>query len=116
MEKITVKKLNGRHVEKVLLRSVTLSICIVQVEIDGVSYPPEQFTTPADGVSYHVVDEKGQIVRFNGAEHANNVLGKMTTDKAVLVHNSPYAEMAGQPEDGPQPPLEVDFNWRAEKA
>jgi hypothetical protein len=55
-------------------------------------------------------------VRFNGAEHANNVLGKMTTDKAVLVHNSPYAEMAGQPEDGPQPPLEVDFNWRAEKA
>ena len=102
MEKITVKKLNGRHVEKVLLRSMTLSICIVQVEIDG--------------VSYHVVDEKGQIVRFNGAEHANNVLGKMTTDKAVLVHNSPYAEMAGQPEDGPQPPLEVDFNWRAEKA
>ena len=102
MEKITVKKLNGRHVEKVLLRPVTLSICIVQVEIDG--------------VSYHVVDEKGQIVRFNGAEHANNVLGKMTTDKAVLVHNSPYAEMAGQPEDGPQPALEVDFNWRAEKA
>ena len=58
---------------------------------------------------------QGQIVRSNGAENANYVLGKMTTDKAVLVHNSPYAEMAGQPEDGPQPPLEVDFNWRAEK-
>lgn len=99
MEKITVKKLNGRHVEKVLLRSVTLSICIVEVEIDG--------------VRYHVVDHNGKIVRFSGAEHANNVLGKMTTDKAVLVHTSSHAEMAGQPEEGPQPPLEVDYNWRA---
>ena len=102
MEKITVKKLNGRHVDKILLRSVTLSICIVQVEIGG--------------VVHNVVDEKGQIVRFNGAEHANNVLNKLTTDQAVLVHQSPYAEMAGQPDDGPQPPLEVSFNWRADKA
>lgn len=102
MEKITAKKLSGCHVEKILLRSVTLSVCIVQVEIDG--------------VIHNVVDGKGKIVRFNGPEHANNVLGKLTTDKAVLVHQSPYAEMAGQPEDGPQPPLEVAFNWRAEKA
>ncbi|HCR78828.1 MAG TPA: hypothetical protein DIW42_04055, partial [Alcanivorax sp.] len=67
MEKITVKKLNGRHVEKVLLRSVTLSICIVQVEIDG--------------VSYHVVDEKGQIVRFNGAPPTHHNPRKKTTHK-----------------------------------
>ena len=100
MNKITLKKLNNRHVDKVLLRSVTLSICIVEVDIDG--------------VRYHVVDGKDKIVRFNGAEHANNVLSRMTTDKAVLVHQSPYAEMAGQPEGEPTPPLEVDFNWRAE--
>ena len=100
MNKITLKKLNNRHVEKVLLRSVTLSICIVEVDIDG--------------VRYHVVDGKDKIVRFNGPEHANNVLSRMTTDKAVLVHQSPYPEMAGQPEGEPTPPLEVDFNWRAE--
>ncbi|MBM7334144.1 DUF6482 family protein [Alcanivorax marinus] len=102
MEKITVKKLTNRHVDKVILRSVVISICIVQVEIDG--------------VRYQVVDEKGQIVRFNGPEHANNVLGRMTTDRAVLLHQSPYAEMAGQPEGEPTPPLEVDFNWRADRA
>lgn len=100
MNKITLKKLNNRHVQKVLLRSVTLSICIVEVEIDG--------------VFHHVVDGNDKIIRFNGPEHANNVLSRMTTDKAVLVHQSPYAEMAGQPEGEPTPPLEVDFNWRAE--
>ncbi|ASK34237.1 hypothetical protein CEK62_07500 [Alcanivorax sp. N3-2A] len=99
MEKITARQLNGRHVEKIVLRSVVLSVCIVQVRIDG--------------VLHNVVDEQGAIVRFNGAEHANNVLAKLTTDRAVLVHQSPYGEMAGQPEDSPTAPLEVDFNWRA---
>lgn len=102
MENITAKKLNGRHVEKILLRSVTLSICIAQVEIDG--------------VIHNVVDEKGKIIRFSGPEHVNNMLGKLTTDQAVIVHQSPFTEMAGQPEDGPEPPLEVAFNWRAQKA
>lgn len=101
MEKIIVKKFNGWYVEKVLLWFVMLLICIVQVEIDG--------------VSYYVVDEKGQIVCFNGVEYVNNVFGKMIIDKVVLVYNLFYVEMVGQLEDGLQFVLEVDFNWCVEK-
>ncbi|EKF75271.1 cation transport ATPase [Alcanivorax hongdengensis A-11-3] len=97
MEKITVKALKKRHAEHILLRSVTLSVCTVQVQLEG--------------TLYWVVDEQGRVMRFNGPEHANNQLAFLPTDSASLVHQSAHAEMVGQP-DGEVAPLDVPYNWR----
>ncbi|MDX1805233.1 MAG: DUF6482 family protein [Alcanivorax sp.] len=99
MEKITVKALKNRHAEHILLRSVTLSICTVQVRLDS--------------TLYWLVDDQGSVMRFNGPEHANNQLAFLTTDAASLVHQSAHAEMVGQP-DGEVAPLEVPYNWRSD--
>lgn len=100
MEKITVKALKKRHAQCIELRSVTLSIYTLKVKLDD--------------TWYWLVDSKGLVQRFMGAEQANNQLTTLSTDQAYLIHDSPYGEMVGQPDGQPPEPIRVPYNWRTD--
>lgn len=102
MKTITANKLNKRDVEEIEITSACLSVCTVRVRLGG-----EWFW---------VTDNQGKIQRFNGPEHANNLLSNVSTRKAFLIHHSAHAEMVGQPEGEVIPPLKVDFHWRSDQA
>ena len=102
MKTITANKLVKKKVEEIELTSACLSVCTVRVRIDD--------------DWFWVVDQHGKIQRFNGPEHANNLLSHVVTSKATLLHHSAHAEMVGQPEGEVIPPLKVDFHWRSDRA
>lgn len=102
MKTITANKLAKQQVEEIEITSACLSVCTVRVCLNG-----EWFW---------VVDQNGKIQRFNGPEHANNLLSHVSTPKATLLHHSAHAEMVGQPEGEVIPPLKVAFNWRGDRA
>lgn len=94
--KITETDLRERTIPVLTVRSVTLSVCTVEVELD-------------DGI--HVLcDSQGKVMRFNGVEHARNALEHLRVEQALLVHDSPYGEMVGQPEEASDPIL-VPLGW-----
>ncbi len=102
MKTISADKLKKRQAEEIEITSACLSVCTVKVRLDG-----EWFW---------VTDRNGKIQRFNGPEHANNLLSHVSTPKATLLHHSAHAEMVGQPEGEVIPPLKVDFHWRSDHA
>ncbi|KGD66618.1 hypothetical protein Y5S_00285 [Alcanivorax nanhaiticus] len=102
MKTISADKLKKRQAEEIEITSACLSVCTVRVRLDG-----EWFW---------VTDRNGKIQRFNGPEHANNLLSHVSTPKATLLHHSAHAEMVGQPEGEVIPPLKVDFHWRSDHA
>lgn len=94
--KISLDQLKGRRIPRLVLRSVTMSICTVEVELE-------------DG-SYVLCDRAGGVMRFNGVEHARNALSELDVEQALLHHDSPYHEMVGLSEDGAEP-IRVPLDW-----
>lgn len=96
MAKVTLDQLSGKRVPLLTVRSVTMSVCTVEVQMDGVD---------------HVLcDRHGKVMRFNGVEHARNALSELDVEQAMLIHDSPYHEMVGLPEGGAEP-IRVPLGW-----
>jgi hypothetical protein len=94
--KITEAELRDRSIPSLTVRSVTMSICTVEVEVDGAT---------------HVLcDSQGRVMRFNGVEHARNALSHLEVEQALLLHDSPYDEMVGTPEEAGEP-IRVPLGW-----
>lgn len=96
MAKITVDQLSGRDIPALVVRSVTMSVCTVEVELE-------------DG-EYVLCDRHGKVMRFNGVEHARNTLAGLRVRQAQLLHDSPHHEMVGLPEAGGGP-IRVPLDW-----
>jgi hypothetical protein len=94
--KISVEELSDITIPRLSLRSVSMSLCTVEVHLD-------------EGM--HVLcDRNGKVARFNGVEHARNSLSHLQVQQAELVHDSPYDEMVGLPEGGSEP-IRVPLQW-----
>lgn len=96
MAKITLNQLADRRIGLLTVRSVTMSVCTVEVRLDERDYV--------------LCDRHGKVMRFNGVEHARNALSELDVAEALLVHDSPYHEMVGLPEDGAEP-IRVPLGW-----
>lgn len=96
MAKITLDQLSGRRIPVLTVRSVTLSVCVVEVQLHG------------DDLV--LCDRHGKVMRFNGVEHARNALSELDVERALLIHDSPYHEMVGLPEGGAEPVC-VPLGW-----
>jgi hypothetical protein len=94
--KITEAELRERTIPVLTVRSVTMSVCTVEVELH-------------DG-TYVLCDSQGKVMRFNGVDHARNALEHLQVQQALLIHDSPYAEMVGQPEERSEP-IRVPLGW-----
>lgn len=94
--KITEAELRERTIPVLTVRSVTMSVCTVEVELD-------------DG-TYVLCDSRGKVMRFNGVDHARNALEHLQVEQALLVHDSPYSEMVGLSEE-PSAPIRVPLGW-----
>lgn len=94
--KITEAELRERSIPLLAVRSVTLSVCTVEVELE-------------DG-TYVLCDSRGKIMRFNGVDHARNALEHLRVEQALLIHDSPFSEMVGLSE-APSEPIRVPLGW-----
>lgn len=94
--KITEAELRDRTIPSLTVRSVTMSVCTVEVELEA---------------GTHVLcDSQGRVMRFNGVEHARNALAHLRVEQALLLHDSPYDEMVGTPEESGEP-IRVPLGW-----
>jgi hypothetical protein len=94
--KITEAELRNRVIPALTVRSVTMSVCTVEVELDNNTYV--------------LCDSQDRVMRFNGVEHARNSLSHLEVEQALLLHDSPYDEMVGTPEVAGEPIL-VPLGW-----
>lgn len=93
--KVTEQQLRDRVIPRLTVRSVTLSVCTVEVDLD-------------DGC--HVLcDRAGKVMRFNGVEDARNALAHLKVREAILHHDSPFHEMVGL--EGGAEPIRVPLAW-----
>lgn len=44
-----------------------------------------------------VYDKKDSIMRFHSSQHIRDMFTEFTVEKSVMVHDSPYDEMIGNP-------------------
>ncbi len=94
--KVTEAELRNREIPLLIVRSVTMSVCTVEVELEDATYV--------------LCDSQNKVMRFNGVEHARNALSHLEVDQALLVHDSPYDEMVGTPEVTGEP-IRVPLGW-----
>lgn len=94
--KVTLDQLRDREIPRLVVRSVTMAVCTVEVELEGKT---------------HVLcGRDGQVMRFNGVDHARNSLSELKVRDAFLLHDSPYDEMVGL-SDAPSEPIWVPLGW-----
>lgn len=94
--KVTEPELRERTIQRLTVRSVTMSICTVEIELEGETYV--------------LCDSQHKVMRFNGVDHARNTLSHLDVRAATLLHDSPHDEMVGLSNAGAEP-IQVGLAW-----
>ncbi|MBT4883732.1 MAG: NADH-quinone reductase [Glaciecola sp.] len=71
------------HIEHLEVQSFELSIYLVKLTVAG--------------ETGFVYDKNDNIMRFNSSQHIRDGFAACRVDHAILVHDSPYEEMIGNP-------------------
>ncbi|HAQ48173.1 MAG TPA: NADH-quinone reductase [Glaciecola sp.] len=71
------------HIEYLEVQSFELSIYLVKLTVAG--------------ETSFVYDKNDNIMRFNSSQHIRDCFAACQVDHAILVHDSPYEEMIGNP-------------------
>jgi len=80
--KATIRALKGRHLDRLVIESVDLSLYIAHAEVGG-----ERFL---------IADDRGGVLKTQNLLDMKTALMRLKADARVLVQRSPYDEMVGQ--------------------
>lgn len=72
-----------RHIQHLEVQSFELSIYLVKLTVAG--------------ETGFVYDKNDNIMRFQSSQHIRDSFAQCQVDDAILVHDSPYEEMIGNP-------------------
>lgn len=72
-----------QHIEKLEVQSFEMNVYLVRVVING--------------EAGFVTDKKGSPMRFHNSQMVRDMFEHCKVEKAVMLHDSPYDEMIGNP-------------------
>ena len=98
MKKYLFEKLKDEvHINRLEVQSFEMNVYLVKLEING--------------ESGFVYDSADRPMRFHSSQHVRDAFGHFTVETAVMVHDSPYDEMIGNP-NKPEKRMEMPFSMQ----